>query len=192
MWFNKKKQETIPELPELPSLPDLPEVPNTHSSSFKPANTQQNLPSLPSFPPSESANRMSHAAIKSALEIPIDSSKFTREISPEQEEEKEEGGAHQERLFAPPALPEYRHQVSEKSPVFVRIDKFQAAVQNLQEIKAQVANLEAYVTEIARIKAKEEEELSSWEKEIFDIKAKLEFIDKNVFFKLDQNVSAIC
>lgn len=197
MWF-KKKEAQVSNIPDLPDLPELPEVPSLEpapkSAPKQFTKEESSLPSLPSFPVSETANRMTQESIKSALTLDS-KSKYTREIgSPGQQEKEVTFKTVRDPIplvpkkFAIPQtrpnMPVQEHEM-QKSPIFVRIDKFQLALKNLHEIRKQVADVEDYLSEIREIKAKEEAELAEWESHMLDIKAKLESLDTSVFSKLD-------
>lgn len=178
MWFKKKdKQEAIPlgELPELPDLPDFPEI----KSVEKPSNIKEKLPefgereelpALPSFPNSSIAERISQEAIKSELSSSI--KPYTKEISPEHKEERRRVSEI--------------YPKQESQPIFVRIDRFQNSLKNFNEVKKQLQEIESYLSDIREIRAKEDTELSEWEKELHEIKMKLESIDSVLFSKLEK------
>ena len=69
-------------------------------------------------------------------------------------------------------------------PVFVRIDKYQEALINFQDIKKRILETEDLLKEINEIKTKEEKELQEWEEEIKSAKEKLDKIDESWFGKL--------
>lgn len=73
---------------------------------------------------------------------------------------------------------------SSSGPVFVRIDKYQAAVQAFNEIKSQLEEIESSLREIKNLKQQEEQDLANWEAEIETIKTRLSNIDQGVFGKL--------
>jgi len=185
-WFTKKQETSkLQRLPELPNLPDLPEH-NSVENLTPPINQYPEMPmeeihSLPSFPNSETANKMSREAIKSALEIQPKSKPYTREIDSTKQLFSVEDSENEEDEELGSISP--KKQMS-SDPIFVRIDKFQIAVKNINEIRKQVAEIEAYLAEIKKIKAKEEEELQEWEHEIIEAKNKLDNIDKILFSKL--------
>lgn len=190
MWFNKKKEEKkdFSKLPDLPNLPDLPELQMQPTIISPP---QESLPSLPSFPNSDTANRMSREAIKSALTTEPVKKPYTKEIdSPGQErwiEERNEPIQREEfdisAISQTSRLPVSR--TMEKSPIFIRIDKFQAAAKTVNEIRRQIADIESALADIRKLKAKEEQELTEWDHEILEIKTKIDNVDKVLFSKLE-------
>jgi hypothetical protein len=203
MWFKKKESDRvsrtqIPELPELPELPDLPELPqmppaanqmqavnqvqkiNTERDDFS-VIIKDELPVLPTFSNSDVSERISRNMIKSALSVeqPRQYIKETPQIN--KEEPRRFVEKSERRTLEIPSRP----AVKERQPVYVRIDKFQEAVRNLEEIKRKLMEIEDYLSKIKEIKTKEEHELGEWEKEILELKSKLELIDSGVFSKVD-------
>lgn len=200
MWFSKKNEEktntsALPELPELPELPQqFPESSNRQLSPIPPAKSptpparafqiKENISSLPSFPNSDTGNKISREAIKSALSTEKQNKPYTQEIPSGLKEVrmKEENPDFGTSMRV--SMPAARVVERDSSPIFVRIDKFQTSVKSLNEIKKQISQIENYLAEIKAVKSKEEHELSEWEHEILEIKSKLESIDKTLFSKL--------
>jgi len=183
-WFTKKQETSkLPRLPELPELPDLPEdrsiaIMNPGIKPY-PEMPREDIHSLPSFPNSETANKMSREAIKSALEVQPKSKPYTQEVGYSKQFSLEDSENENEELsYITP-----KKAVSSE-PIFVRIDKFQLAVKNISEIRRQISEIEAYLAEIKKLKAKEEEELQEWGREILEAKNKLDNTDKILFSKL--------
>ncbi len=192
MWFNKKKEDKQ-KFSTLPNLPELPDLPETRLPEINPiTNAPENLPSLPSFPNSDAANRMSREVIKSALTIEPVKKPYTKEIDfPGRErwiEERSEPVSQREEFDVSSMsqisqLPVSRAQ--EKSPIFVRIDKFQAAAKTINEIRRQIVDIESALADIRKLKAKEEQELTEWEHEILNIKTKIDSVGKVLFSRLE-------
>jgi hypothetical protein len=177
MWFVKKKDKTGTtggNFSQLPDLPDFPELPGESLGDEKTSILSEELPSLPSFPPSDMAEEISQQAIKSEINTPSLTKPYTQEISPVQKE------VEKKRVL------EISPRQEKLEPVFVRLDKFQGSLKNFQEIKKQMGDIEAYLSDIRRIREKEDAELGEWEKELIDIKIKLESIDSTLFNKLER------
>lgn len=189
MWFSNKKEnkKDLSNLPDLPELPNLPEASQQLTKSVM--NSPESFPSLPSFPNSDTANRMSREVIKSSLATEPSKKPYTQEIeSPGRERWIEERGGEESSggefdVSSLSQLPAAR--VQEKSPIFVRIDRFQAAAKTLNEIRRQIASIESALSDIRKIKSNEEQELAGWEHEVLDIKAKIDSVDKTLFSKLE-------
>lgn len=69
-------------------------------------------------------------------------------------------------------------------PIFVRIDKFQEAQKNFEEIKAKTLAIQDVLKEIKEIKVQEEEELKGWGENIEKLKNRLAEIDNEIFSQL--------
>lgn len=185
-WFKKKKEvkveatgSNLPEFPELPELPrfsELSELPEIEKPMFEPR-------SLPSFP-GKLDSGFSQEAIKSAVSpVPPISSKQVKN----RERRTLEIPEDTPKKFSaplPPSITEPR--LSKKiEPVYIRIDKFKAAIQSFNEIQKKVAEVEDLLQKIKEMKQKEDEELRVWERDLETIKARIDAIDKSVFSKLD-------
>lgn len=72
-----------------------------------------------------------------------------------------------------------------REPIFVKIDKFEDALSNFEEIKKRLHESFELLERIKRIRGKEEEEIASWEKEIEEIKAKMFELDKKLFSRVE-------
>jgi len=186
-WFKKKKEvkarvagsslTELPELPELPRFSDLSELPEIRTPILEPR-------SLPSFP-GKLDSGFSQEAIKSAVSPvpPINSKQVknrerrTLEISEDTPKTKFSSLLH---------ASETEPRLSKKiEPVYIRIDKFKAAIQSFNEIQRKVAEVEDLLQKIKEMKQKEDEELRVWERDLETIKARIDSIDKSVFSKLD-------
>lgn len=188
MWFRKKEPDKKQNFSESPSLPELPELPQNIEIPSLPipiTETKNSLPALPSFPSSETADRISQEVTKSSFER--QPKPYTRELSPSGQvawtpEKKDMRIKEVERKRVVEVSPRLNDKAE---PVFVRIDKFQNAVGNFNEIKKQLSEIENYLSDIRDVRAKEEHELGNWEKEILELKGKLEIIEKTIFSKLE-------
>ena len=72
----------------------------------------------------------------------------------------------------------------QNDPIFVRIDKFQAAQKSFEEIKSKVTEVELVLKKIKDVKSKEEEELKGWTEDIENLKNRLMEIDSDIFSHL--------
>ncbi|MEK6820102.1 MAG: hypothetical protein AABX71_00135 [Nanoarchaeota archaeon] len=162
--------EKIPELPELTELPELPGF----SNAFNPV--------------SDYSRKAEPEKIKD--EIPPIIHPWTIEQSIKEPPAKMPHFKTMERARAVEITEEMPETIAEprikKEPVFVRIDKYQIALQNFQEIKKKAIEIENLLRDIKDIKAREEAELQNWEQEIRDAKEKLDKIDRTIFNKLEE------
>lgn len=71
--------------------------------------------------------------------------------------------------------------VKEEKPLFVKIDKYKEAVNDLEHIKNRLREAEHLLDEIDRIRNEENKELESWRVEINKAKEKLLDIDRKLF-----------
>lgn len=210
----EEKGSEVSELPQLPELPEFPEVQKKDNlflekPVFKPELSQSNsikdeLPDLPALPalPRESI-KISQEAVKSEIEkekikpytreIPsghfrTESSDSVREYTDSRRKEEKLTKEIRENKFQPEArefTPRFQPSSSEKAePIFVRIDKFQNAIKSFSEIKKQLDEIGRFLDDIKQVRAREDQELGEWEREIMDIKSKLDSIDRGVFSKL--------
>jgi len=177
-WFTKKEErEVVPELPELPRLPDLP-----------PLGEEEELPQLPSFPSSSIGDRFSRSAIKEA----VTGRKEGEEVEADEFEEiqmmqrpRKEVSFSRDIGEIPGGFMEAARLVKKAEPVFVRIDKFEKALDTFEKSKEKIMSIEKMLREVRRLKEKEEEELSNWEKEIQTTKQQIERVDKELFSKIE-------
>ena len=66
-------------------------------------------------------------------------------------------------------------------PLFVKIDRYKAAINALTEIKQKLAEAESTLTRLNAIKVRESDEIARWEAEMETIKERLMTIDKQLF-----------
>jgi len=66
-------------------------------------------------------------------------------------------------------------------PIFVKLDKFEAARESLDIIKEKLNSIDQLLRTTRDAKMKEDEELSTWEKEIESIKARINSVSSEIF-----------
>ena len=194
-FFGKKKDDMmrdfVPELPMLPELPRLPDLPR-EGTQMDPniIHDTHELPQLPSFPNSSTGNRFSQHAIRDAIygeEEPKDFRGFPR--MPEEDETPEIFSPRMKRnVEVPPAFQEAAISVKEHDPIFIRIDKFEESVRLFESIKEKTLEIESMLRDTKKIKEEEERETETWEKEIQEIRKKIEKIDREIFSKIDDGI----
>lgn len=165
--FKKKTREEIPaerlELPELPPFSEMQQI----KEAIKPIPEIQPLQQA-AFPPIASIARRDEGI---AREMP--SRILTQEISEPVAVERIE-------------RVEYERGPSKvKEPIFVKIDKFKDALANFELVKEKLAEIDSLLKKIKETRTQEQQELDSWEKEIEEIKAKIEGIDEKLFSKIE-------
>jgi len=196
-WFKKgsdeKEKSKLPELPELPGLPSLsPKTPIKEDSTI-PQLPEKNA--LPSFPSSPTGEKISHEAVKDAINQPETPQKpeLVPSFTPNVSHRPLEPAKHVQEMRIPekrvPRVAEIESKTVGRStkvePIFVRIDKFQEALSKFEDIKKNVLEIEDVLRNIKEVKKREEAELQEWEHEIQQAKTKLDQIDRTIFKKLD-------
>ncbi len=163
-FFNRNKEAEKKELPEkLSNLPEvrLPELPNSEGNeqpeSFQP---------LPKLPENITGNSIGLQAIKSNVGFNQKDARKTIEM-----DELEE-------------VPEQKQIISEKEPIFIKIDKFKEALAKFSEIKEKISDIDDSIKQIKEIKEKEDRELKEWEQEVQIIKEKVANIDSSLFSRI--------
>jgi len=196
MSFFHKKEE-VPRIPAAPSVQTVPEP-------AKEANTE--LPSLPSG----LGQNVNQEIVKSAVndvgaeslsvpeveELPKDFSfeksampptvPQTPIIPPSSQLIPTVPGAkiaNKIEKLTPKGISTNPPQVPSIEPIFVRIDKFQAAKKELHEINKKVRSVETTLGKLEEIKSKEDSEIDQLTNDLETLKARLSTVDSNVFQK---------
>lgn len=211
---NDANKGVPPQLPELPKLPDFPSMHDFSYSenSFSPSVVSQNaspsLPQLPKYPNNPIGNKFSQNTIKEAIagkkEEEVDAEDFPEpevglmqkplhRYSMEGDEEDEEEFEDEPKVAVkPPRTKEAPSTFVQKSfmtkkaePIFIRLDKFEESAKTFEEIKSQLAEIEQLIKNTKEIKAKEDEELSNWEKEVQSIKNEIEKVNQDIFSRIE-------
>lgn len=204
LFKKKKKSESKKAVPEskvsdIPELPKLPELP-----SIGEFNSEESLPQLPSFPNNSLGDKFSQDTIKKAVtgkkegEEVFDADEFADEEDLQMmqkplqrprtktyEDYEEEVPSKRKSYEMPRNLQSFRGVTKKAEPVFIRLDKFEDAMHTFEKIKEQVSEIEHLLRDTKEIKAKEDEELSSWENEIQSIKSEIEKINQDIFSKIE-------
>ncbi len=76
-------------------------------------------------------------------------------------------------------------QPQQVADVFVRIDKFHTARKSLNEIQNRLNDIDELIRRIRDTKLKEEQELASWEKDLMQIKGRVQTVTENIFEKVE-------
>ncbi len=168
--FKKKVKEETPaerlELPELPPFSEMQQI----KEAIKPVEMQPFQPMQQPFPPMTAIRREEPRET-------VPSRIVTQEIS-EPVEMGREIGRYQER--------EERYETSKvKEPIFVKIDKFKDALASFELIKEKLAEIDTLLRKIKETRTQEQQEFDSWEKEVEEIKARVESIDSKLFSKVE-------
>jgi len=198
-------KEEVPEVVPAPTIPTIPAIPTQTQTE----PTSRDLPELPSFPANSKNENFNQEMVKSAVsDMPSPGENEVHVKIPEGlhvTEEPEEGSMIPPRPSNEgpiPALPRtpsiedsqkrtleigapttsnQKPKTKEAEPIFVRIDKFQSAQKNFNQIKDRVKEIESVLKKIKDVKSQEEVELKGWTEDVEKIKARLSEVDSEVF-----------
>lgn len=84
-----------------------------------------------------------------------------------------------------PSSPRAPSDSQKNQDIFIKIDKFHSARKALRETQEKVSQIDSLLKKVREIKMREEQELSSWEKEVLSIKSKIQDVTQNIFEKLE-------
>lgn len=163
--------------------------------------TSSNLPSFPRYPEgSEEPREIRPRPMPSLPPLP----KISMPIEEEPEEEPSFEEPKEEPGYRVPEFEEFQtpirrplkpmlgesimkpkmfseHVTNDSKPIFVKLEKYRSAINNINELKRKIREAEELIEEIEKIKSQEDREFSNWQKHISDIKARLLEIDRNLF-----------
>jgi hypothetical protein len=195
-WFKKED--------DVPSLPPAPQLPRFDSNSLEtipspPQTPKKELPELPSFPSNPSNENLNQEIVKSAVnDHPEDSGdneviveEVPRPLHPQigipsvpkkeivvEPKKFEHHFASPKPQIKPPVI---RREVKESEPIFVRIDKFQSAQKDFEQIKVKLKEAESILKKVREVRSKEDSEISEWTHDLENLKSRLQEIDSNIF-----------
>ncbi|MEX0920762.1 MAG: hypothetical protein WDZ62_00665 [Candidatus Pacearchaeota archaeon] len=168
--FSKKKEA---EQKEFPSLPQLPKLPKMEGIEEKPR--KEPLHQLPSYPPGSLGTKFSHDTIKDAVSGEKSGNSF----------DEDDMRVIQSSSKNSVRTREIRGDKDDiGGPVFIRIDKFEDALNVFKESKRKISEIEKVLEEIKKVKEKEDKEFHSWEQEVRSMKEKIAKIDRDIFSKV--------
>ena len=181
-WFsgNKEERERTPSLSALPKLPDLGDV-------------DDKIHKLPSLPHSSLGTKFSQDTIKEAVAGEKEDLNYGDDADDFDMEDEDEMRMMQEPLRKPlteemwkgsPRSMQFGSESSMGEPVFIRIDNFEEALKIFNQTKKKVMDIEHTLSEIKKIKEREEKELASWENEVQSMKTQIEKADRDIFSKI--------
>lgn len=180
-WDKKKKDEGLPDLPmgSRPTLPPqrkLPELP----SSIKPQEHEE-IHQLPSFPDSPMKQGFSQAAIRDAVSNPEEEIEESHHIVEEPTALQQPSRVVELSEWATKSNPMPIRKALETKPVYIRLDKFQSAKKTIEEVKMMLTESEMLLKKIRETKMREEQELSTWEKEMQIMKGRISNVANDIF-----------
>jgi hypothetical protein len=204
MFWNKKKKENKG-LPDLPATPRaIPSMTDFHKMPLDTEESEEETHGLPTFPDSPMKKGFSQSAIKDAVEtdeikndspIPVtlpslpnlpeeSTTESPANYLPKIPQRKSKLIELEE--WKPSQTPESSPSsptIAENKPVYVRLDKFQDARESLEIVKVKLREIDQLLRTLRDVKTKEDQELSSWEKEVESIKARINSISTDIFEK---------
>ncbi len=195
-WDKEKKDRSLPDLPPMRTLPALP-YKRSESSEEESDEEMPEKHALPTFPDSPNKAGFSQAAIKDAVNIAEERDtlpQFNNTPSSIQTYELEEWKPRS----SPPTTEEFSSRIpkmrvsppemmtkEKNSDIFVKIDKFYSARRSLADVQDKLEEVSDLLTKIREMKMREEQELSTWEKDLIALKTKIEEVNSNIFEKAD-------
>jgi chromosome segregation ATPase len=63
--------------------------------------------------------------------------------------------------------------ISDSNPVFVKIDKYKEILDIIEVVDKKITNVRQIISDLNELKAKEEEEIMTWEKNVEEISHKI-------------------
>ncbi len=79
------------------------------------------------------------------------------------------------------SMPRRRAEVEEGKPLFIKIEKYKEAINDLENIKKRIREAEDILSELERIKQEEDKEIENWRIEVNKIKDRLMDVDRKLF-----------
>lgn len=198
------KEEKIPKLPSLPTMQGNRPQNLEQQNQYYDQSLEEPNP-LPEYPNSNIGSEMNQNTVKEAVtDQPqeydesgqydnYEQGSYEQEpITQEYDESEQYDNYEQEPIqqYEEPqeqtpmqTVPAIRKQKSttRNEPLYIQLDKFEHTIASFDQIKLQISEIEALLKHIKETRKKEEENLSNWEAEIEQIRAKLEKIDKDIF-----------
>jgi len=71
--------------------------------------------------------------------------------------------------------------MTEKSPVFIKIDDYRKVLDTIDSLKKQLVTIRKTVDDINKLRDEEQDELTQWTTRVDDIEQKIVFVDSVLF-----------
>ena len=204
-WSKKENKRSLPDLPPL----NGPMIALEADGRFDFGEVGKH--ELPSFPDSTNSKGFSQAAIKDAVSdseedsiFPESSDNRARTVEMEEwtpsmakstqvreipEFSSERSLSSNIGLGEPPSRNFGRMQEiqrgSKNNDIFVKLDKFYSARKALIDAQTKLENIDQLLRKIREVKMREEQELMGWEKDLMNIKARINDVSMGLFEKVD-------
>lgn len=211
MFWNKKEDgSNLPELPPAKPFPHPLEDSDEDDEDDEESNERHGLPSFPDSPLDKG---FSQTAIKDAISqeeneeervnLPASSKQFKtveiEEWSPHEETSrvttaqiakplalpKQDQPEQQRPAFMQPPMSAPSRPPSKNGDVFVKIDKFYSAKRALEAANVKLDEIESLLKKIREVKLREEQELTSWEKDVTTLKSRIKEVTETIFEKIE-------
>ena len=211
MFRNKNKGVTgLPDLPKSPrAIPSMKDYDRSIPSYPEDEESDKEIHSLPSFPDSPMRKGFSQSAIKAAVS-PEEQEKYlpheahSAPAFPEEAEEPigsppshktiemEEWKPSNPEPAPLPSSPGFSSiatpiptsvptRLDGNKPVFIKLEKFKDARESLDKVKISLNEVEDLLRQTREIKIREDHELAAWEKEMENIKARINSVNQQIF-----------
>jgi len=189
--FTKKeaKKKDMADFSKIPELPELPKLPDFGSEISK-----EKIPQLPRFPNSALGEKFSQDTIRDAITGGEEDEDFGLDdfadedlrtmTKPVKEPSKRFTFERELEKHTPKEFKRVSKFVKQNEPIFIRLDKFEESLNTFEKIKEQIGEIEGMLKDIKKVKEEEEKELEFWDKEIQNMKGRIEKIDRDIFYKV--------
>ena len=185
MGFFTKTKEAKEERLSLPDLPRLPEI-----DTFE-ENEERRIHKLPSLPHNSLGTKFSQDTIKGAVSgereddfADADEPEFEEDDMRMMQEPLRQPMTSEIDEDMPPIRRGFANARDSTEPIFVRIDLFEDALKVFSEAKKKVVDIERDLSDIKRVREKEDAELREWENEVKSMKNQIEKVEREVFSKI--------
>ncbi|MCX8159086.1 MAG: hypothetical protein N3D20_02240 [Candidatus Pacearchaeota archaeon] len=167
MFWTKKEEK---------QLPDLPPLKPTFLSE-EPKKEAQPLPSFPDVP-------LKKGFFQTATKEAVTEKEYPTYPDTIPANEETEADIMIEKAFKshPDVLSRTKGKLED---VYVKIDRFHSARKALEHARSKIEEMDILLKKIREVRMREEQELSSWEKEVSSVKNKIEEITRNIFDKIE-------
>ena len=180
----------------LAGLPDLPPLKTPFSKGIIPqVEDKDELHDLPSFPNTRMSNVAPRAIIKEVVRRDgVKDNVEMNEWSPTKFSDEErmpkksfDNGTRDtgEGNYSENKSVKFHRDFKGKPEVFVKIEKFYSAKKTIMEVREKLNEIDGMINKVREIKLREEQELSSWEKDLGEIKNRLREVTSEIFEKVE-------
>lgn len=189
---NEEEEET--ESQALPAFPDSPSHNRFSEAAIKDAirgNEEDGLPDLPDLPelPELPGEEDKTSEIPELEEIP-GIGESTKIVEMEEWKPENSIGASKQNYPNTADIPRQENFMPSRNEsgapdVFVKIEKFRTARRTFNEVKSKLNEIDDLINRIRETKMREDQELSSWERDVTQIKLKVRDVSENIFEKVE-------